>query len=265
MKKSGKLVLWITSACLIASLGACQNSDNTDANTDTISITETSAQASDETQASDTAQEYEKGSWDGNIYTNTGMDLTFTLPDGWMSASDENIAQTVGGNESIGGSDTDSSSPYDFMIVNASTNDNILLLAEDVSTAMGGSGMTAENYLESIESNLVSDTQTSYTFGEITDAVIAADSYKKLEVSVYYNGTSFTQAYYCRREGDQMLTFIATTATGDLSGCDQVFGTMTSVSGAQAPAASVPETESSETFESETENPYDTGTPSLYP
>ena len=98
MKKSGKLVLWITSACLIASLGACQNSDNTDANTDTISITETSAQASDETQASDTAQEYEKGSWDGNIYTNTGMDLTFTLPDGWMSASDENIAQTVGGN-----------------------------------------------------------------------------------------------------------------------------------------------------------------------
>ena len=140
MKKSGKLILWITSACLIASMTACQNhNDAADADTDTISITETSAEASDETQNSDDAAAgaYEKGSWEDDVYTNTSLDLTFTLPDGWMSASDENIAQTVGGNESIGDSNADSSSPYDFMIVNASNNDNILLLAEDVSTADG--------------------------------------------------------------------------------------------------------------------------------
>ena len=110
-----------------------------------------------------------------------------------MIADEDNIEKTVGGNEAVGGNeqkddkkaDKKNESPYDFMIVNAETNDNLLLLAEDVSTAMGGSGMTETDYLTTIKTNLISGQQTTYTPGEITTAEIAGQTYSKMEVAVF--------------------------------------------------------------------------------
>lgn len=35
------------------------------------------------------------GSWDGNVYTNQWLNLTFTLPEGWYAATAEEIAQIL--------------------------------------------------------------------------------------------------------------------------------------------------------------------------
>lgn len=245
MKKFKKLSVCLALSCTVFALTACQDktsAEDTQAQTETIENTETSplsqesensAETSDSEVSHNDGTDYIKGTWNNNVYTNTTLGLSFTLPEGWMSASEENMEQTIGGNESVGGTNTDneqeSSSPYDFMIVNSVNNDNILLLAEDVSTAMAGDGMAEDNYLNTVKSNLVSNQQTVYTPGEITTAVIAGQEFKKMEVSVLYSGRSLTQAYYCKKAGNYMLSFIATTATGDLSGCQQIFNAMTPI------------------------------------
>ena len=74
--------------------------------------------------------------------------------------------------------------------------------------------MTETDYLTTIKTNLISGQQTTYTPGEITTAEIAGQTYSKMEVAVLYNGyISLTQTYYCRKVGDHMLSFIASTKT----------------------------------------------------
>ena len=34
-------------------------------------------------------EEFARGSWDGNVYTNDSLNLTVTVPDGWKIATDE--------------------------------------------------------------------------------------------------------------------------------------------------------------------------------
>lgn len=251
MKNFKKLSVCLALSCAVFALTACQDKSPKvpQDQTETVEMTETSpssyesestgtaAGGGSETSDSEASQsagtDYVKGTWSDRVYTNTALGLSFTLPDGWISASEENMAQTVGGNESVGGTEDkkeqEASSPYDFMIVNSVNNDNILLLAEDVSTAMAGDGMAEDNYLNMVKSNLISSQQTVYTPGEITTAVIAGQEFKKMEVSVLYSGRTLTQAYYCKKSGNYMLSFIATTATGDLSGCQQIFNAMTPV------------------------------------
>lgn len=218
-------------ACVILSVSACaapaaETKDTPESVIVTDTTEDTSVDDSSESSESSLDNEalpsYEKGSWTGSVYTNKTLGLTFTLPEGWMIADEDNIEKTVGGNEAVGGNeqkddkkaDKKNESPYDFMIVNAETNDNLLLLAEDVSTAMGGSGMTETDYLTTIKTNLISGQQTTYTPGEITTAEIAGQTYSKMEVAVLYNGyISLTQTYYCRKVGDHMLSFIASTKT----------------------------------------------------
>lgn len=268
MKHLKNKALMTALACIILSVSACGGApaSETKETPENVTVTDTSesadtsantaAENSDASSSSDTSESsesagstdsentaaYKKGSWNGNVYTNSTLGLTFTLPDGWMIADEENIEQTVGGNEAVGGNDKKDNkkdkkneSPYDFMIVNAQTNANILLLAEDVSTAMGGSGMTENDYLTTIKSNLLSGQQTSYTPGEITTAVIAGETYSKMEVKVLYNGyTSLTQTYYCKKVGSHMLSFIASEAsaanpdgTPAASVCQPIFDAMT--------------------------------------
>lgn len=269
MKHLKNKALMTALACIILSVSACGGApaSETKETPENVTVTDMpesgsdnsaddagqTVAASDETQSgsdnlpqSENGDEntaaYKKGSWNGNVYTNSTLGLTFTLPDGWMIADEENIEQTVGGNEAVGGNDKKddkkdhkNESPYDFMIVDAQTNANILLLAEDVSTAMGGSGMTESDYLTTIKSNLLSGQQTSYTPGEITTAVIAGETYSKMEVAVLYNGyTSLTQTYYCKKVGSHMLSFIASEAsaanpdgTPAASVCQPIFDAMT--------------------------------------
>lgn len=41
-------------------------------------------------------EEFARGSWDGNVYTNDSLDLTITVPDGWKIATDEELAAIMG-------------------------------------------------------------------------------------------------------------------------------------------------------------------------
>ena len=41
-------------------------------------------------------EEFARGSWDGNVYTNDSLNLTVTVPDGWKIATDEELAAIMG-------------------------------------------------------------------------------------------------------------------------------------------------------------------------
>ena len=80
-----KVIVAILMAAMICSLTACGGNNKTG---DTSSNTSASAEQADasvsaEEEAKNEPQ-YEAGVWTDNVYTNTSLGMTFTLPEGWQ-------------------------------------------------------------------------------------------------------------------------------------------------------------------------------------
>lgn len=163
---------------------------------------------------------YTRGSWQDNVYTNTSLGFTLTMPDGWTAKSNEELMASVDSGYSALTDEQkknyDSSknkTVYDFIISNAVQNSTLQLTVENLSLTVGASGMKAEEYAKSLKEQLEQITSMTYQVGDPYTATLHGQEYFVLPTMVEeptVEGEHFCQDYYIRKEGKLMTTFIAT-------------------------------------------------------
>lgn len=158
----------------------------------------------------------ERGTMEGNVYTNESMGIQATFPEGCVMYSDEEIAQVVGAGSDIMGETYDSEllensiagTIYDVIAVTADQSANIQIVMEDTQTTIGLS-VPASTYAQAMVSTL----KTTYESAGVTisEPTVTEENLGGLDfavVSLSVNG--MTQEYYAHQVGNYMLLFTVT-------------------------------------------------------
>lgn len=175
-------------------------------------------------QADETAAgSFERGVWTENVYSNGYLGLQFTLPEGFVAASDEEIANMMElgtdilENENI--SDWQMKiamlkSIYDMMASSPATGSSVLVMLENLSLTVGGSAMTEADYADFLAAQLA-QTQVAgqtYAAGEAYEDNLDGERYY-VQPMVLGDGL-VNQNYYLRRIDGYMLIIMLSYATG---------------------------------------------------
>lgn len=158
----------------------------------------------------------ERGTVEGNVYTNESMGIQVTFPEGCVMYSDEEIAQVVGNGSDIMEDAYDSDvvensiagTIYDVIAVTADQSANIQIVMEDTK-ATTGINLTAETYAQAMVNTL----KTTYESAGITisEPTVSEETLGGVDfavVSLSANGK--TQEYYAHQVGNYMLLFTLT-------------------------------------------------------
>ncbi len=162
-----------------------------------------------------------RGVVDGNVYTSEYIGVTFTKPDGWIYATDEEINELMGASAELlmGQSDyeaavSDLFTVYDMMVTDPATNNNINIVYENLKLN-ASENMTAEEYIEIVKTNLTSATELSYSFGNIENVTLGGVEFAKLLCDVDYLGIiSMKQIMYIKNIDGYMCGITVTIADG---------------------------------------------------
>ena len=161
-----------------------------------------------------------RGVVDGNVYTSEYIGLTFTKPDTWVYATDEQMNELMGASaELMGQTDyeaavSDLLSIYDMQVTDPATNNNINIVYENLKLN-GNESMTEEQYIEFVKQNLGSIAELTYSFGEIENATLGGVEFKKILCDVDYSGIiSMKQVMYIKNIDGFMCGITVTIADG---------------------------------------------------
>lgn len=200
MKNLFKLFLVIT---LGLTVSACSKTDD---------VKEDDEQ---EVEQEEIFENYVRGVWTDGVYSNEFTGISFTLPEGWTLATDEELLSMIDttneeffdeeARENYDKAIEKASIFYDFMIVNLSTGENAIMSIEDLSKNLGTILVTADHYLDVTEEQL--DTIEGVEFEVIgrTNVRFANEDYIKMELSV---NDVMTQEYYVKKYGKYMISFV---------------------------------------------------------
>ncbi|MCL2411607.1 MAG: hypothetical protein FWC97_08195 [Treponema sp.] len=154
------------------------------------------------------ASGYERG-----ILTETGfeskyLDIRFTLPEGFIMATEEDMRLMMGIGADITGANTNfvnMTTVYEMMASAPVGLPNVILMVERLIL----SNITTEQYFDILKNNLSDIDTIDYEFGDqITSVEIAGQIYKQLSASI--PGWDVFQNYTFRRQGNRMVGFITT-------------------------------------------------------
>ena len=94
-------------------------------------------------------EEFARGSWDGNVYTNDSLNLTVTVPDGWKIATDEELAAIMGitidslTEQGVSEEFLKAQNTYEMMAQDPTNGSNVIVMAENLTVSVGGIGNVA--------------------------------------------------------------------------------------------------------------------------
>ncbi len=208
-----KIIVGLLMTTMICSLAACGGKNQTGANTDTSAANETSVLQEEGSVSAEAEKEeaaYVPGQWDGEVYTNTSLGMSLTLPDGWQIGTQEeidaveNAGQQVTGNES-----TPDVSTYELYIYNPNTGSAIAMMTEDLA-AFGD--VTAQQYAETLSEQLLSyqDQGITYSLNPIGTKMIGKTEFVSFDGTAEYQSNNIYQCYAIAENGGCMITMIIT-------------------------------------------------------
>lgn len=156
-----------------------------------------------------------RGTWSGNVYSSEFSGLSFTLPEGWVKSSDEEIAALLGiAEETL--TDEEAwmleaarlTSIYDMLAMNSLTGDNVIIMYENIALTTGGMQISETDYLEILEAQLQSVQGTSYQFDDVYETDLSGMTFSVLPS---YDATSQLNQYYAvRMQDDYMIALVIT-------------------------------------------------------
>ena len=179
---------------------------------------EEETQNQDQTEQQEDIQENEesgnsnfsRGEWNGDQYNNEFAKITFNLPEGWVKATDEQIAEMMNiGAELLNENQQQLSElaeqtvVYGMVANNPNGNSNISITLEKPILTV-----TPEYYLTSVKQQLEMLSSMKYTVGEQYSTEIAGENYIALDAEVEDYGVY--QSYYIKAEGDYIIGIIVT-------------------------------------------------------
>lgn len=176
---------------------------------------ETQPSQQDPQQDATAGTAFSRGKWQDNIYTSDFFQLQFTLPEGWVHATDEEIAATMSlGKEILADENkymaelADLTTVYDMMANDVANGSSLVVMAEKQTL----DSVTAEVYINTLKGQLEEITSLRYEVGEPTSQEIAGQNFVALPTSL--PDSSIEQYYYARRQGDYMVAIILSGSTG---------------------------------------------------
>ena len=203
MKKTSKILLIVVSLVLVLiTLAGCGN--NTTNNTENNTENQTAKEA------------IARGVIDeNNVYTSEFAGIKFTLPEGWVYSTDEQIANMMNVGVELLNENKDNLSKileqtalYD-MVANDQTNGTSVMVMFEKSLL----NVNEEFYLNNVKKGLESVTELDYQIsGEITTETVGGKEYKVLTATVpAYN---MVQKYYVVKKGDYFVDILVTYIDG---------------------------------------------------
>lgn len=163
--------------------------------------------------------EFSRGVWEDNVYRSDYLALSYTLPEGWVAASDDEIAEMMGLSLELLDSDmefSDINSIYDFSVQDPTTGTNALLMMENLTLYPGGTAIKEKDYLKALHAQLMEqpfyDHESKLSIHEVS---VAGYSYQAIDVALAE--LPICQTYLARRVGDYMNVIILTYAPETVS------------------------------------------------
>lgn len=176
------------------------------------------------TDIADEKVEFSRGTWNGSVYTNKFADLTYTLPEGWVIKSDEELAALIGmtidtmyDNNTFVEALVEKGCVYDVYAAQEYGRDSVMLMFEDI-TVTGGSAaanITAEEYLNTVSNNFFSQNPVYEVFDPI-DFNFCGDVYSRLDIRMSVGGVTAEQVYLAKRVDKYILGIVITAFDNDI-------------------------------------------------
>ena len=160
-----------------------------------------------------------RGTWSGSTFTNTNTGVTVTVPDTWLMASDDDLAQnclSVDGATFTAWTEEDFAAQQiipDAMAQDPATGNNFSVQYENLAVATGGTSVDANKYLEIAKAQLA-NTGIEYTYNDVTTTTLNGIEYAVLPLDGVYSGTAFKQYLACRRWNDYIVLITFTVMDG---------------------------------------------------
>jgi len=157
---------------------------------------------------------YAPGTLNGDTYTNEYIGYSFTLPDGWSFATQEELDEMMdaGGDllnedQKAGAEYAKIATIYD-MMAQSPAGYNIMVMLDNLKLYVGGTGTSVEDYIESLVTQLEAVNSMSYTCGEVTQVSAFGRDWSVLPAEL--TGTGIYQTYNICRIDDYMVAVIVT-------------------------------------------------------
>ncbi len=168
-----------------------------------------------------TSKQLARGTWNEDVYSSEMSELQFTLPEGWVAATDEEIANLMG----IAADSFDDkqkwaleaaklTTVYDMMAQDPVTGNNVIVMFENLSMVIGGAKMSEEDYLEILKKQIENLDTMEYTFSEPYDTTIGGVDYLTVRADEATVGMS--QYYMMHKQDKYMVVVVVTDADGSV-------------------------------------------------
>ncbi len=152
-----------------------------------------------------------RGTIKDKVYTNETAGLTFTAPDGWEYAGEDEIAQMAGtGEPETSGEASEELIVYDMIATETAAGANVMVLFQNFT--ISGLDIDEEAYFDGVRKTMRVSSPYDVEFSHYTDTEIGGASYKTMTVTFTANGTK--QYQYIRRAGGYMICIMVSIPAG---------------------------------------------------
>ena len=169
--------------------------------------------------------EYEKGLLTETSFESKFIGIRFTLPEGFVMATAEDIDEMMGIGAEIVGLDQKTvdyanlTTVYEMMASAPAGSPNVIVLAEKLLLR----SISENQYIDALKEQLKNLSTMDYTFGEeITSVNIAGREYKKLTAYANANGVDIMQDYIIRKSDNRIVGFITTYTEDNTEALDKL-------------------------------------------
>jgi hypothetical protein len=224
-----KLISSILIVSLTLSFSACGKIAKQEVDKGTVSTTSSPEAKDSGTEKKDTSssKKIDLGTSEGSVYKNEYFNMTITIPDKWIVATDAEKNDLIQkGKQVVAPNDKDKQKQMDYSLektvyllatsekglaVNDTTNPNFIAIAEKLNFAQGVVVSDGKAYLEQVKKGLQGIAQIPYKFEkEIYTEKVGNKDFYVLEATASNGNVKLVQKYYATKIGDYALSFIAT-------------------------------------------------------
>lgn len=169
-----------------------------------------------------------RGTVNGNVYSSEFSGITFTKPDSWVFATDEEIAQTLNiGADMLDQNNfekavSEAASTYDMMVTDPATNSNVQISYENLAVT-DSEDMTVDEYLDTFKKQLDAQDVIDYEYVGSEKTTLCGEEYTCITLNATYNGVKMVQACYARKIDNLIVNVIITAVNTDVANIEAMF------------------------------------------
>lgn len=180
-----------------------------------LTLSACSSEPEVEEEKEEVYETFVRGEWVDNVYTNDFLGFSFTLPENWTLASDEELLSMLETTtdemlseemkEQYDKAIESAQSFYEFAVFNLTTGESMVLNIEDLSKTVGAILLSEDQFIDALETNFGSVEGVKFEILNREDVSLSMGKFRVLNINV---NDVMTQKYYVMKDGKYMISFI---------------------------------------------------------